>query len=220
MTVGIYSTNFYDGTVPELPQSAPRTLLTDRTHRIAPDDPRISDVSWWKPTGPGDNFYGRVQSAWWGFHPEAALPGVDVTVVIGQNFTTYVPDLAERCLEELGDDDLLLIRHPWRDDILEEAEASLASWKWDEQPVVEQAQSYIDAGHPRHWGLFHGGMVVQRDTPAMRAFNAAWWGEYCRWSSQNQVSLPPLLRTSGIKWHTYDPFALGWVSWGPLGVAA
>ncbi len=148
-----------------------------------------------------------------------------MTVSIGGNFTIQIPDLMARCLAELGDDDLLLMRHPWRDDILDEAHASLESWRWSGQPVVEQAESYIARGIPRNGGLFHGGMVVRRDTPAMRAFTEAWWQEFCQWSSQNQVSLPYLLRTMDVKWHVWpdqgrwraQPFDDGWVRWGNLG---
>ena len=162
----------------------------------------------------------RGCAAWWAYHPELALPDVDVTVAIGQNFATLVPDFAERCLEELGDDDLWVMPHPWRDDILDEAHAAEDDWRWASQRIVDQAEHYIAQGHPRHWGLFHGGMVVRRDSPAMRAFNEAWFAEHCGWSSQNQISLPPLLRTSGIRWHASDAPFDGWVSWGTLGVAA
>lgn len=220
-SVAMYAPNYFGYEEPH-PQSARITTINEQTHPIPLDDERL-DVSWWTPAQ--DDFRGRVSAAWWGHHPHLAMPDVEVTVAMGANFLTRVPDFAGRCLEELGDDDLLVMKHPWRDDIMAEAHASLASWRWSNQPVIEQAQSYIAAGHPHHWGLFHGGMVVRRDTPAMRAFNDAWWEEYRRWSSQNQLSLPVLLRTSGIKWHTWPdegasharPFERGWVAWGDFG---
>jgi hypothetical protein len=230
-TVGIYATNYFDWEPPR-PQASPITVITHLTHPIEIGDPRISGISWWKPapgTGrghtPSDLFHGRVAAAWWGHHPELALPSVDVTVHIGGNFTIHIPDLAERCLAELGDDDLLLMRHPWRDDIVDEAEASRLNWKWNTQPMAAQVASYLAAGHPRHWGLFHGGFMVRRDTPAVREFNAALEAEYRRWTSQNQLSLPHLIRTSGLRWHAWPdvgqwhslPFAEGWFTWGDLG---
>lgn len=223
MSVGIYSTNYY-AWEPRRQQAAPITVLTEATHPIPRDDPRLADIAWWDRDG-DDRFLGRVSAAWWGYHPHLALPDVEVTIAIGGNFTTQVPDLAERCLEELGDDDMLVLRHPWRDDISDEAVASLESWRWNDgrQDLAGQVASYVEAGHPAHWGLFHGGLIVRRDTPAMRAFNEAWWADYCRWSSQNQLSLPPLLRTSGIRWHAFpeaQPFDEGWVCWGDLGAAA
>lgn len=231
-SVGIYSTNYF-GYEPRRQQASPVTIITEDTHPIHPDDPRLAGISWWRPKLdaptrnhgiPSDPFYGRACAVWWFHHPELALPNVDVTVSITGNFIMLVPDLAERCLAELGDDDVLLMRHPWRDDILDEAGASLANWKWNKQPVAAQAESYIAAGHPRHWGLFHGGFIVRRDTPAVRAFNAALETEYRRWSSQNQISLPYLIRTSGLKWHAWPdvakwhslPFAEKWLRYGPI----
>jgi len=219
--VGIYSTNYF-GWEPDRGWASPVTVITEQTHPIALDDPRLQ-VDWWEPAD--DAFRGRVSAAWWGFHPELALPGIDVTVAIGGNFEIKIPDLAERCLAELGDDDMLLLQHPWRDDIVDEAEASRTVWKWETQDMAGQVQSYLEAGHPRNWGLFHGGMVVRRDSPAMRAFNAAWWEEYRHWSSQNQLSLPFLLRTSKLRWHVWpdtgrfraQPFDEGWVKWGDIG---
>ncbi len=217
----IYSTDFY----PSPERVSGRTVLSWDSHSIKISDERIA-VSWWQPglVNPLiDPFYGRIVAAWWAHHPEAVTDD-EVTVSLGGNFTIHVPDLEQRCTEELGDDDVILIRHPWRDCIYTEAEAAKIDWRWSPdysgQDMAGQVASYREAGHPEHWGLFHGGMVVRRASTAMRAFDAAWWAEYCRWSSQDQLSLPYLLRRSGIRWHTYDPFAAGWVSWGVLGVAA
>lgn len=220
--IEIFSTNYF-GYEASRHQETPIRVITDETHPIPVDDPRLV-VAWWTPNG--DAFRGRISAAWWSHHPHLAAPDADVTVFIGGNFCTQIPDLAERCLAELDDDDMLLLKHPWRDDILDEAYASAEDWRWGgRQDLFGQVRSYLDAGHPRNWGLFHGGMIVRRDTPAMRAFNDAWWGEYCHWSSQNQLSLPFLLRTSGLKWHTWpdegqwraQPFEEGWIRWGTLG---
>jgi hypothetical protein len=38
-----------------------------------------------------------------------------------------------------------------------------------------------------------------------------------RWSAQDQLSLPPLLRTMDVKWHWWPEhpiFDLGWLRWG------
>lgn len=218
--VRIFSTNYYGGTVEEMPQAAERIMFTDQTHPIAPHDPRIQ-MSWWRPSR--DMYWGRLSAAWWGHHPHIGVPDADVTVMIGNNFRIQVPDLAERCLEELGDDDMLLLRHPERDCIYEEAEESAHHKRWtgSRQNVRRQAAAYRRAGHPAHWGLFHAGMIVRRNTPAMRAFDDAWWQEYKRWTSQDQISLPPLLRTSDLKWHAWPdvgqwhalPYEEGWVRW-------
>ncbi len=219
-SVGIYSTNYYRDGSAELPQAVKRTMLTDRSHPMEPDDPRLR-TTWWRPAR--DRFWGRISAAYWGFMPHLAMPGVDVTIAIGNNFRIQVADLEQRCVDALGDDDMLLLLHPERDCIYDEADASRKMWRWTgaRQDVFGQVRSYRRAGHPAHWGLFHGGMLVRRDTPAMRAFDDRWLAEYRRWSSQSQVSLPVLLRRSDLRWHTWpdvgqwhaQPYEEGWIRW-------
>jgi hypothetical protein len=55
----------------------------------------------------------------------------------------------------------------------------------------------------------------------MRELNAAWWHEITRWSVQDQLSLPPLLRTMPLRYRWFDvspldclPGDAGWVHWG------
>jgi hypothetical protein len=75
---------------------------------------------------------------------------------------------------------------------------------------------YWNEGHPAHWGLVHSGLLVRRNTARMRAFDQAWWDEITKWSIQDQLSLPYLLRTMDLRWHYWptDPITAGWVQWG------
>src|SRR5207244_2518916 len=107
----------------------------------------------------------------------------------------------ELALAELGADDALFMSHPWRDCIYDEREASHPNPKYDGQPTDEQVTSYRDQGHPEHWGLIHSGLIVRRDNERVRAFDESWWQEIVRWSIQDQLSLPPLLRTMDLRWH-------------------
>lgn len=218
--VKIYAANYYHGAVQEMPQAAERVMFTYETHPIEPDDSRIR-ARWWKPAR--DRFWGRISAAYWGHHPHIAVPDADVTVAIGNNYRIQVPDLAQRCLDALGDDDMLLLRHPERDCIYAEALESARHWRWKAsgQDTGAQVRAYRRAGHPPHWGLFHAGMIVRRNTPAMNAFDDAWWSEYTQRTSQDQLSLPYLLRTSDLKWHAWPdvgqwhalPYEEGWVRW-------
>jgi len=161
----------------------------------------------------------RLRAKWWKVIPHIACPAADVTVWIDGNMDVRIPDLAERCVAELGDDDMLFIRHPWRDDIYEEAVESLKMSKYRGMPLLEQVRSYRRSGHPKHWGLVHGGLLVRRNTPAVVDFDRTWWHEIVRWSVQDQLSLPPLLRRSDLRWHWWPvsplddvPGDAGWVS--------
>ena len=160
--------------------------------------------------------YPRMDAKWWKVRPDLVHPG-GVSVWLDGSVTILDPDFHDRCIAELGDDDALLMRHPWRDCIYDEQAASHPNGKYDGQPTREQVASYREAGHPEHWGLVQTTVMVRRDTDRMRAVDEAWWAEMLRWSLQDQLSLPPLLRTMDLRWHFWPEhpiFDLGWLRWG------
>lgn len=222
----IYSSNYFAYEQSRV-QAVPIRVFTDLSDPIGKHDPRIA-AAWWPPSH-ADRHHGRLAGAWWKTHPNIALPDAPVTIWLGGNFIVLASDLAERCLEELGDDDVLLMRHPWRDDLLEEERESHPNPKYDGQATAEQVQSYLDAGHPQHFGLAHGGFLVRRNTPEVQErLNDRWWAEILRWSIQDQLSLPYVIRTSGLRWHWWPaegqwrarPFDRGWFTYGTMGIAA
>jgi hypothetical protein len=92
---------------------------------------------------------------------------------------------------------LALWAHPDRDCIYDEAVASLilALEKYDREPIVAQVGHYAQLGHPAHAGLYACGCVVWNlRHPLTRAIAAAWLQECRRWSYQDQLSLPVVLR--------------------------
>lgn len=100
------------------------------------------------------------------------------------------------------------VPHPLRDDIYEEAHASYGMPKYKGQPVFEQVESYRDAGHPEHWGLWATGLIVRdhggRD---LDEFGDRWLTEQVRWTYQDQLSEPHIVRELGIDIHPL-PFDL------------
>ena len=181
-------------------QSIPVRLFTEATHPL----PQFSDP--------------RLAAKWWKVRPDLACPDADVTIWLDGSMDVLRPDLADLCLDALGNADAIFIRHPWRDDIYEEAEISAGMSKYAGQPVLEQVDWYRRFGHPEHWGLMHAGMLVRRNTPRMRDLNLRWWSEIVAWSTQDQLSLPPLLRTADLDYRWFDvspldPKDAAWVHW-------
>lgn len=90
-------------------------------------------------------------------------------------------------------------KHPRRDCIYAEVEASLGAESQDEKyagmPLREQAEAYRAAGHPEHAGLYACGTIAW-DTSDARAMQAGrlWLHECEHWTVQDQVSLPVVLR--------------------------
>jgi hypothetical protein len=98
---------------------------------------------------------------------------------------------------------LAFFPHPGRDCIYREAIMSLGMDKYTDEPITEQVEHYREQGHPEHWGLFEINGFGRRHTLEVKDFCELWWGEIERWSFQDQLSLPYVLRASGLHW---EPF--------------
>lgn len=160
--------------------------------------------------------YHRLAAKWWKVRPDLACPEAEVTVWMDGSMTLLIPDLEERAFAELGEDDALFMRHPWRDCIYDEQVSSHPNGKYDGQPTNFQVDHYRELGHPEHWGLVHSGLLVRRNNERVKRFDEAWWQEITYWSIQDQLSLPFLMRTMDLRWHYWptDPISAGWVRWG------
>ena len=185
-------------------QPIPVRLFTDETHPL----PELPDA--------------RLRAKWWKVRPDLACPDVEVTIWIDGSMEIIRPDLVDLCLDMLGNADAVFGRHPWRDDIYEEAAVSMHLAKYQGQPLLEQVNSYRRAGHPEHWGLMHAGFLVRRNNARMQAVDEAWWREILKWSIQDQLSLPPLLRTMPLDYRwcevplvDFTTAEHAWVHWGP-----
>lgn len=108
------------------------------------------------------------------------------------------PGLVAQMIDDLGGADVAFHPHPHRSSIKVEAQVSAAMAKYDGQPVVEQAATYVAAGHPDSWGLYAAGLFVWRDSPFVRQMGQRWLDEICRWSVQDQLSLPVVLAESEL----------------------
>lgn len=89
--------------------------------------------------------------------------------------------------------------HPWRDCLYTEAKESAGLAKYAGEPVLEQAESYRQAGHPEGWGLWATGVIARQHTEAVRKMGWLWLAETYRWSFQDQISQPFALREKGLR---------------------
>lgn len=89
-----------------------------------------------------------------------------------------------------------LFRHRHRDCIYTEAAHSLTMPQYRRQPLVQQTRHYQREGHPAGWGLWECGIIVWRG--AQHVIGARWLAEQLTWSSQDQISLPYVVRELGV----------------------
>jgi hypothetical protein len=153
----------------------------------------------------------------WKTHPHLAVPDADVSLWIDGSMQVVVDDYVERCLAALDVDDWSCVRHPSRGCIYPEADVSATlTWRYDADAIQAQADFYRSIGHPANWGLIATGANVRRHTANVIELGELWWKECLKWSHQDQLSLPVLLRLADGKvpfnynlpwfqwWHLYE----------------
>lgn len=117
---------------------------------------------------------------------------IDASLQIGS--PTFVRDMRH----QLGDGDWAMFLHPWRDCIYDEASASLALPKYQTLPVLAQVEAYRHLVPP-HGGLYACGVIARREPAAerLKRIHDLWWQENVKWTYQDQLSLPYVLREAG-----------------------
>lgn len=100
--------------------------------------------------------------------------------------------------KHLKDYDLAVFKHPSRDCIYDESIQCAVSAKDDPEVIIEQVKLYEDRGFAKHKGLAECGIILRRNTPKVQEFNNAWWSEFCRHSSRDQISFMYAVDQVGI----------------------
>ena len=98
----------------------------------------------------------------------------------------------------LGGHNWAMFTHPTRDCIYDEATRSLSMPKYRDLPISQQVESYRSVVPP-HGGLYACGVIVRHEpaTELIKKVNLLWWKEILKWTYQDQLSLPHVLRKVG-----------------------
>ena len=120
----------------------------------------------------------------------------DVSIWIDASFKVLSTDFVEQVLAYLPLGQFL---HWDRQCIYKEGDYSIGLGKYSKEPIKEQMADYLDRGHPQEWGLWATGLIVRAHTSKIRSFGEAWLAENEKWSFQDQVSEPVVLREHGLR---------------------
>jgi hypothetical protein len=142
-----------------------------------------------------------MAAKWWKLTPWEALEHSWI-IWIDANTEITIPWFARNAIASVHDG-VAVWRHPRRDCVYAEAEASVGAesqgGKYDGQPIREQAAHYRAEGHPAHGGLFACGTLAWDATDLhARELGRLWLAECERWSYQDQLSLPVVARRLGL----------------------
>jgi hypothetical protein len=103
----------------------------------------------------------------------------------------------------LKDADIAMYAHPCRKHIGEESTVLLNLHERDELPgldpnvLLDQRARWKHMGAPE--GLWAGGLIIRRHTPAVRDFNECWWREFQVGCTRDQIALPMAVHQTGMR---------------------
>ena len=106
----------------------------------------------------------------------------------------YPTGTTEDYLELLGDNDLCLFRHPWRDCIYDEIEETLKLGFDLPEVALPMAERFKAEGYPANNGLGETGVLIRRDSPIVRKFFAEVWREIEKGSHRDQLCFNYVLK--------------------------
>ncbi len=126
----------------------------------------------------------------------------DFSIWCDANFTLSAGphELIDRYLR---DADIAMFAHPCRKHIGEESTVLFDLHERNELPGLDvqtllgQRARWKHMGAPM--GLWAGGLIVRRHTPAVRDFNEAWWGQFSAGCTRDQIALPMAVHETGMK---------------------
>lgn len=195
MTVAVLSSVYgdYDHVDPVPKQTV------DAEWIIVTDNPSLDAPGWKVVVEPRPHMHPRLAAK----VPKClpfAYTNADTTVWLDASCRLLQPDSLSRLIRGANNAPMAQITHPWRDDIVDEAEASVGMPKYQGQPVIEQAAHYRGLGYPRHAGLFATGLIVRNNPNDLQAeFGYRWLTEQCYWTYQDQLSQMPVLESMRLQ---------------------
>ncbi len=107
----------------------------------------------------------------------------------------------------LGDADIALFRHPYRETVWQEFE----TLKWDQRFAIPYLQEQMEVQRNTYSAtlsvdapLYECSILIRRNNGRVNAAMEDWWAQICRWQWRDQVSLPFVLSRHDLKINAID----------------
>jgi glycosyltransferase involved in cell wall biosynthesis len=130
------------------------------------------------------------------------LPDHDVSVYIDASLRIRAGDVGRMVADCLGGRDIALYRHYKRSCVYDEIDFVMndPDRLVEDRALCERArEKYRAIGYPRGNGLFENGLIVRRNTEAVRVLNETWWREYRDGAERDQFTLMYALWQTGVR---------------------
>jgi hypothetical protein len=111
----------------------------------------------------------------------------DISIWVDGNIYPLIDD-KELVDKYLGDSDMALFKHPYRDCIYDEF-GIVSKLKYDLPEILDnQMTKYKISGYPEKNGLCETGFLIRRNNEKVNNFNETWWNEVLLNSHRDQLS--------------------------------
>lgn len=131
------------------------------------------------------------------------VPGYDVYIWLDGSFSFTREDSVEWFLEQLGDADMALFKHPWRKTIKEETDHIEEYLKKEDKYITPRyknglhKEQYADILLDKDYvddHLFTSTAFIYRDSERVRDALRMWWLHTSRYFTVDQIALPYVTR--------------------------
>lgn len=131
----------------------------------------------------------RIIAKYYKCNPHEILADYDYVIWIDGSAQIKNQDFIKTLVKKLGRKELMVFKHPERDNIYDEAEFCKDWPKYKDLDIMGQVQYYKSVGFPDNYGLSAGGMIVRKNKlDSVKKFNEYWWNENLNWTYQDQLS--------------------------------
>lgn len=155
----------------------------------------------------------RMRAKWFKLHPHLLFPEYDISIWLDSSAQVLKRAFVREMVTYLQDAPLVFFPHRWRNNILDEAAATMALPKYLGLPLSAQVQSYYNAGYADECGLLECTSLLRRhNDPFAARFGEAWWDENLHWTYADQISAPFVLWRDKIPFARF-PFDLSGQQW-------
>jgi len=133
--------------------------------------------------------------------PHTYFPNASYSLWIDGSVTIQFAHSISRLIERyLAACDLVVFQHRMRTCVYQEASICLQRRLDDPAVIWQQICRYTRAGYPANAGLAECPVILRRHTPAVNAFNEAWWEEITHSSRRDQLSFNYVARKLGLRY--------------------
>lgn len=133
------------------------------------------------------------------------MKNYDVHIYIDGSIEVTSTKFVEYCINNLKSADICLFKHPDRDCIFQEANASIDLIKYKNENINQQMSDYHKF-FPTGAGLYACGILVRRNNSTIKSLMGNWWWEQIKYTYQDQLSFPVVCKMKGIMPNTFpDP---------------